>query len=224
MSEEALNIRAIQHYMYCPRRFGLLENNCDWEENAAVVKANIMHEHVHDGSHSYDSAEKCVRSSVAIYNDKPEYNIFGVADCIEFIRRRSGFVLVGIEGNFAARIIEYKPRKPKDKAFNETDAIQVFAQKICADFVWGGDSEGYIYYSDVRRRVKLPFKEEFERYDSELRQLLSEMREIKQSGIIPSRRKGQKCSGCSLENVCLPKEKKYSVREEILKEFAEVGD
>ena len=43
MSEEqTINIRAIQHYMYCPRRFALLELNCDWAENAFVVKANLM--------------------------------------------------------------------------------------------------------------------------------------------------------------------------------------
>ena len=48
MSEEqTINIRAIQHYMYCPRRFALLELNCDWAENAFVVKANLMLSLIH---------------------------------------------------------------------------------------------------------------------------------------------------------------------------------
>ncbi len=39
-----INIRTIQHYMYCPRRFGLLEIENAWAENVSVVLANIMHE------------------------------------------------------------------------------------------------------------------------------------------------------------------------------------
>ena len=50
MSEDVtINIRDIQHYMYCPRRFALLEVNDDWAENAFVVKANLLHENVHSG-------------------------------------------------------------------------------------------------------------------------------------------------------------------------------
>ncbi len=44
-----INIRNIQHYMYCPRRFALMDINKDWVENVFVVKANIMHENVHSG-------------------------------------------------------------------------------------------------------------------------------------------------------------------------------
>ena len=32
-----INIRTIQHYMYCPRRFGLLEIENAWAENVSVV-------------------------------------------------------------------------------------------------------------------------------------------------------------------------------------------
>ena len=83
MTDSSLNIRSIQHFLYCPRRFALLEVNDDWEENAFVVKANLMHEHVHDGSHSYSDSRKVVRSDIAVYNDLPEYDIFGRVDCIE---------------------------------------------------------------------------------------------------------------------------------------------
>lgn len=64
-----MNIRMIQHYMYCPRRYALLEINRDWLENAFVVKADIMHEHVHDGSHNFSDSKKVVRSAVDVYND-----------------------------------------------------------------------------------------------------------------------------------------------------------
>lgn len=61
MSEDVtINIRDIQHYMYCPRRFALLEVNDDWAENAFVVKANLLHENVHSGERNFEIS---VRSS-----------------------------------------------------------------------------------------------------------------------------------------------------------------
>ncbi|MBQ8959655.1 MAG: hypothetical protein IJ071_00325 [Ruminococcus sp.] len=139
--------------------------NDDWAENAFVVKANIQHQHVHDGSHSYSDRKKVVRSDIAVYNDLPEYDIYGVTDCVEFIRSSSGVPVEGHEGLFQVRIVEYKPRAPKKGSFNETDAIQVFAQKICADQIWDCDSEAFIYYADTRKRVRLPFDSEFQKYD-----------------------------------------------------------
>ena len=134
-----LNIRDIQHYMYCPRRFALLCLNRDWNENAFVVKANLLHERVHDGSHEFSDKKKIVRSAVTLYNDLPEYDIFGVTDCVEFFRDKNGVGIEGLEGSCGVRLVEYKPKAPKGFDFNETDAIQVFAQKLCADFVWGCD-------------------------------------------------------------------------------------
>lgn len=202
--------------MYCPRRFALLEVNNDWAENAFVVKANLMHEHVHDGSHDFSSKGLVAKSAVAVYND--DYDIFGVADCAEFEACKGGVHIDGLEGEYRVKIVEYKPKAPKNESFNETDAIQVFAQKLCADYIWKCDCEGYIYYSESRKRVKLPFDDDAERekYRRMLERYLGEMREILKSGIIPEKRKGQKCTGCSLEDICFPKSASYGVRESIM--------
>ena len=205
-----INIRAIQHYMYCPRRFGLLELNQDWAENAFVVKANIMHERVHSGMHERHSKEKIELSSVSLYHD--ELDLYGVADCVEFIRSKTGAYIEQLDDNFNVNIVEYKPRRPASGTVNETDAIQVFAQKLCADHIWKCKSTGYIYYGDAHRRVKLNLNEEYDKYYSLLQKLLFEMNEVLESGKIPDRVKGQKCSGCSMKNVCIPQNKKYTVR------------
>ena len=216
MTADTINIRSIQHYMYCPRRFALLETNRDWQENAFVVKADILHEHVHDGSHSFSDSRKIVRSSISIYNDLEEYDLYGVTDCIEFIRDSGGVCISNADGKFRICIVEYKPRSPKGCLFNETDAIQVFAQKICADYMWNTNSEAYIYYCDTKKRVKMPFDTEFETYDAKLKELLCKMRELIGSGEIPRRKRGQKCSGCSMADICLPKECAYNVKELIM--------
>ena len=216
MNGDTINIRDIQHYMYCPRRYALLNINRDWNENAFVVKANILHEYVHDGSHSFSDSRKVVRSSISLYNDEPEYDLFGVTDCIEFIKNTSGTRIDELDGNYDVRIIEYKPTAPKGEEFRETDAIQVFAQKICADYVWKCSSEAYLYYSDKRRRVRLPFDTEFEKYDSMLKGFLKEMRKILNNGVITPRNKGQKCNGCSIYDSCFPKDTEYNVRKLIM--------
>ncbi len=124
-----------------------------------------------------------------------------------------------LHGNYKVTLVEYKPTRPKNGEISRPDAIQVFAQKLCADKIYGCDCEGVLYYSDVRRRVKLPFGEEYEEYYSMLTKLLREMRAVLDSGVIPRRLSGQKCNGCSLESVCMPKCTAYSVRKEIAKQI-----
>lgn len=215
MMDLSVNIRTIQHFMYCKRRWGLLEINNDWAENAFVIKANILHENVHDGSHSFSDKNKVVRSSVTVYNDDEEYNLYGITDCVEFIKDKNGVKISGLEGLYSPRIIEYKPKAPSEGEFNEADAIQVFAQKICADYVWKCSCDCYIYYSDKRKRVMLPFDSSFEKYDRLLKDLLSEMRVYLSKNEIPKRVKGQKCSGCSLKDCCFSQNANYVVKKEI---------
>lgn len=96
--------------------------------------------------------------------------------------------------------------------------MQVFAQKLCIDFVFGGHCKGVIYYGDVKKRVTLPLEEHFHQYDDFLRKILEEMRDYLKRGKIPPIRKNQKCSGCSMKDLCMPSMKKINdVRNEIEK-------
>lgn len=58
MMSDEITIRSIQHYMYCPHRWGLLEIDCAWAENVFVTKANFMHERVHNPDKNYSSRGK----------------------------------------------------------------------------------------------------------------------------------------------------------------------
>lgn len=209
-----VNIRSIQHFMYCPRRWGLLEINNDWAENVYVIKANLIHEKVHSGEHDYSSKSKKVCSSVAVYND--ELDIYGIVDCVEFVKNSSGAFIQELNDNYNIRIIEYKPTKPKKEEFLPTDAIQVFAQKLCLDFIFKCDSEAYLYYADVRRRVKLPFQERHNEYYNQLTGYLCEIRNYLAKHNVPPIKKGQNCNGCSLSDICIPKCSKSDVRKQIM--------
>lgn len=204
MSTIEITVRSIQHYMYCPHRWGLLEIDKAWAENAFVTKANLMHERVHDPDRNYISKEKKVYTAVPVYNDLEEYNLYGVTDCLELKKDKEGVTVGESEEKYNICIVEYKPKKPKNKEFNDEDLMQVFAQKICVDYVFGCDCDAVIYYADVKKRFPLPLKENFDVYDRKLKGLLTEIRINLNQGVIPPIRKGQKCSGCSMKDLCMP--------------------
>ena len=224
MSPAEITIRSIQHYMYCPHRWGLLEIDRAWAENFFVTKANLMHERVHDPDNSYIHRGKKVYTSVPVYNDDEDYNLYGVVDCIELAPDKSGIQVYGSDEKYKICIVEYKPTQPKGMTYREDDLMQVFAQKVCVDFVFGGDSDGVIYYADVKRRIPLPLRENFSIYNEKLLNMLEEMRKFLSEGKIPPIRKGQKCSGCSMKDMCMPTVKPVKdIRAEIRKiERAEV--
>lgn len=56
-----------------------------WAENYFVTRSVLMHDRVHNPENSYLSRGKRVFTSVWVYNDCPEYNIYGVTDCIEAV-------------------------------------------------------------------------------------------------------------------------------------------
>jgi len=201
-------IRSIQHYMYCPHRWGLVEIDKAWAENIFVTKADIMHKRVHNPDKHYSPRGKKVYTSVPVYNDKPEYNLYGVTDCLEFIADNEGIAINGGRQKYKIKIVEYKPSMPKHAEYNEEDLMQVFAQKICVDYVFNCECKGEIYYADTKKRVPLMLTENYGRYDCYLKSLLSEMRDNLKNGKIPPVRKGQKCSGCSMKNLCMPSVKK----------------
>ena len=73
-----------------------------------------------------------------------------------------------------------------------------------------------LYYADVRKRIPVPLREQKEEFDRTLKDALTQMRRYEEAGVIPPIRKGQKCSGCSMKDLCMPKSgKKKSLRDEI---------
>ncbi len=157
-------------------------------------------------------------TSVQIYNDLEQYGLYGVTDCLEMTKAENGVSLEKEDEKYHVCIVEYKPTKPKREEYHEEDLMQVFAQKICVDYVFKCDCDAVLYYADVKKRIPIPLKENFDKYDTLLRKMLEEMRCYLKNGVIPPIRKGQKCSGCSMKDLCMPsKAKKVDVLAEIRK-------
>lgn len=212
MRSEEITIRSIQHYMYCPHRWGLLEIDKAWAENVFVTKANLMHERVHDPNRNYTARGRKVFTSVPVYNDLEEYNLYGVIDCLECKESKDGVDAFHDGKKYKLCIVEYKPTKSKQQTHRKDDLMQIFAQKICVDYVFHCDCETILYYADVKQRIPVDFTDSYREFDNELKDLLCEMRTNLREGIIPPIKKGQQCSGCSMKDLCMPSSLKKSYR------------
>ena len=72
------------------------------------------------------------------------------------------------------------------------------------DNIFHCDSQGVIYYADVRKRIRLPLKEKYDDYLEKVEEILSAIRNYTARGEIPPVRRQQKCSGCSFHDLCIP--------------------
>ncbi|MBQ8495989.1 MAG: CRISPR-associated protein Cas4 [Clostridia bacterium] len=196
--DDSVDLRSIQQYLYCPHRFGLMENNCSWAENVFVNRGNLAHERVTEGKYSA-SRGTIQERSVRVFQD--EWGLFGVLDCLELKKDKNGVEIPIYSGKYTVSIVEYKVTAPKNNQIRIEDRMQLLGQKICVDSLFSCHADTYFYYHDTRRREKIEFSEEDYSF---LKQTLTEIREIKQKGIIPPIRNDQYCSGCSMKDICLP--------------------
>lgn len=215
MVHEDINIRSFQHYLYCPHRWGLIEIEKRWEENYYVTKANLLHARVHEAQR-YSLRGKRVFTSVPVYHD--ELGLYGVLDNLEAIESPDGICLSNHTKRYTLSIVEHKPTKPNQGDCPYPDRMQVYAQKLCVDYVFKTDVKTFIYYADVRERVELPMEQSKAELHADFLRIRSEMKEHLRTGMIPAKPDRQQCSGCSFRNLCMPKKpKNFSLYQEIEK-------
>ncbi len=202
---EQIALRDIQHFLYCPHRWGLMKIDCVWAENYFVAKGDLMHERVHDPKRNYTLRGRKVLTSLNVYCDLPEYDIAGVLDCLEATPCSAGAALDATKTRYSLCIVEYKPSMPQGRDFNPDDAMQIYAQKVCVDYIFGCDCDAVLYYNDKNRRVSLPFREARAQWDARLKVTLAEMRKYLADNRIPPISSEQSCGGCSLKDLCMPK-------------------
>lgn len=199
LSDEPVSIREVQHFAYCPHRWGLIHIGCDWSENAFVNRAKLIHERVDRGKPTALRGS-IVECSVQVYDD--EWGLFGVLDALELKPSDHGVFISKYQERFALTVIEYKPSVPRSEHALFADRMQLLAQKICADRVFGAECSACFYYADTRKRAWIRFEEE-DRIS--LAEILRTIADCRREGRIPPPQKSAFCSGCSMKDICLPK-------------------
>jgi CRISPR-associated exonuclease Cas4 len=202
-------IREFQHYLYCPHRWGLLYKDNNWQDNALTVSSSLLHTNVHSGKTLLSTKNRIVLSDLSVYSNA--LGIYGRTDCVELYPDDKGVNVVGFNGKYKIVVVEYKPTQPKGLPSLD-DRLQLYAQKVCVDECFSSDADGYFYYFDSKKRVKIQFGEE----KGLLQKVVKEINMWREKDDNPPIVYGDKCNGCSLKDKCMPECKPVSVKQNIL--------
>ena len=205
-------IRSLQHFLYCPHRWGMLYRDGLWQDNAFTVIANLAHERVHSGDKLIQSKNKIALSDVTVFSK--QMGIYGKVDCFELIPDENGIEMPTYSGKFRISVVEYKPTAPK-RDISEADRLQLYAQYYCVSELFSFTPDAYIYYADTRQRVKISFNEGDERLSHEI---LENLKCRQQDMSMPNPVYSEKCNGCSMWDRCMPKQISKSVYASIREE------
>ncbi|MEQ1531387.1 MAG: CRISPR-associated protein Cas4 [Methylococcales bacterium] len=191
MSLEPIYLSRLQHYLYCPRQFALIELEDVWVENQFTAEGQVLHQRVNQAD---QQKRGDVRTVWAARLSNTELGIEGVADVVEYHRQADGSEL--------PYPIEYKRGKPKD---HRADEVQLCAQALCLEAMENVTiPAGALFYGEVRRRHPVLF-------DAELRDLtlqtIAACRQLVQTKTTPhAYYQAKKCRACSLIDACHPKD------------------
>lgn len=215
IEDEYLQISEIQHFAYCPRQWAIAYMEQQWQENVRTIEGKALHEKAHD------DIIKEKRKNTIIVRGMPiasrELGICGVCDIVEFIANKNGINIPSYEGTYQVVPVEYKRGKPKE---GEEDILQLTVQAMCLEEMLATEiSYGYLYYGEIRHRIKVEFGQAFRRH---IQDMLNQMREYYQRQYTPIVKKRKGCANCSVKDLCLSKlNKQKSVAQYIARRIKE---
>jgi CRISPR-associated exonuclease Cas4 len=183
--DDFIFLSALNQYDYCPRRCYYLFVEGTFLDNEHTVEGSLQHIRVNSGETSNRDGALQLRST---YLYSRSLGICGKADVIE---ERAGEI--------------YPVEHKKGKRGNWTnDALQLCAQALCLEEMNGRRVQrGYIYYAATGRRQEVLFTPELRRQTLDT---IAAVRRLIESGERPPNPYTPRCKGCSLYDVCLPKE------------------
>jgi len=188
MMLEIMPLSYINQYAYCPRRFWYMYVQGEMIENVHVTRGIVHHEHAHTEGYGATGSGVIARRSVHVFSTA--LGISGICDVVE----------EAADG--ALTPVEYKQGQ---RGRWSNDYAQLCAQALCLEEMTGKTiSEGAIFYFGSRRRVTVAFTEALR---EQTRRYIQQMQWTLAHGNTPAHTdQRQRCNGCSLYEVCLPKE------------------
>ena len=178
-------LSALNQYDYCPRRCYYIFVENVFVDNEHTVEGTLQHARANSGETSTRDDALQLRS---VYLYSRTLGISGKADVIE---ERAG---------------ELSPveRKKGRRGDWRNDALQLCAQALCLEEMTGRTvGKGYIYYAATGRRQEIEFSLELRQQTLDT---IATVRRLIDSGERPPNPYTPRCKGCSLYDICLPKE------------------
>ena len=203
LEEDYLMISGLQHFVFCPRQWGLIHLEQQWEENYLTTTGKILHGKVDDPFFKESRGRKIITRAMRLISH--ELCLAGQADAVEFHQlpkevEVTGALLEGHEGRWLPRPVEYKRGRPKP---DQRDAVQLCGQAICLEEMLGVSiDEGDLFYGEIRRRETIQFTSELRDQVKEIAHQMIKAFQLKKT---PAPSPAKHCKACSLINICLPK-------------------
>lgn len=196
--EDYLQLRGVQHFAFCRRRWALIHIEGQWAENARTVGGAILHERAHDAGLSEKRGNLVTVRGLRVFS--ATLGISGECDVVEFRRGADGVRLRDYDGLWLPTPVEYKSGTAA--AAGEADKLQLCLEAMYLEEMLGCRIDhGYLYYGEVRRREAVAI-------NAALRDAacaaVGEMHAYMRRGYTPRVRTGRFCRACSLKDICLP--------------------
>jgi CRISPR-associated exonuclease Cas4 len=181
--QEPIMISALNHYLFCPRRCGLVHVEQVWSENLFTMRGNDVHENV-DTISAHELSGVRYERALPIWSRR--LNLVGKADLVEF------------HGE-TPYPVEYKSGRHKEF---ENDYLQLLAQAVCLEEIFKVKVEmGALYWHGSRERKEIVFTEAMQRH---LEEVATAVHEMIVKNHVPPPVNDKRCTECSLKESCLP--------------------
>jgi CRISPR-associated exonuclease Cas4 len=182
---EPIPLSAFNHWVYCPRRCGLIHQEGEFTDNIHTTRGNAEHGRVDRATHETMHSGARAEYALPVWSDR--LGLIGKCDVVEFWP----------DGTIYP--VEYK-HGPKRKWLN--DDLQLAAQAICLEDMLGRTvPTGAIFHASSRRRRELAIT-------PELRQMVIEttkaIRAMLASNKLPPPVNDARCKECSMREICQP--------------------
>ena len=183
--DEYIYISALNQYAYCPRRCYYLFVEHTFLDNEHTVEGSLQHSRA-------DSEETSTRDGAlqlrSVYLYSHTYGLTGRADVVE----EKGGLLYPVEHK--------KGRRGKWA----NDELQLCAQALCLEEMQGREvPKGYLFYAATGRRKEVRFTDALRQQTIDT---INAVRQLIASSRRPPNPYTPRCKGCSLHDICLPKE------------------
>ena len=187
--EDLIPLSALSHYSFCPRRCALIHLEQIWVESGLTAEGRLLHKRVDEGG---AETRRDVKTVFGLPIRCLRLALVGKADVVEFHRRKSGL--------WQPYPVEYKRGRRKKE---DWDRVQVCAQALCLEEMLDVSiPEGALFYGKEQRREVVEIGDTLRRETEEVAAAVHTMLASRQT---PLPEYAPKCDGCSIVDVCLPR-------------------
>jgi len=189
--DDLIQISALQHALFCERQYALIHLEQRWEENRFTAEGRVLHERVDVERHE---SRRLFKQEYGMSVRSLRLGLIGKCDLVELWYSKDGSV---------EKVSPVEFKRGRKKA-NDTDRVQLCAQVLCLEEMFGiAIDSGQFYYLQEHRRSS-------EIIDSSLRKktisLVDQIMSIRESGeTVAAKYEKRKCDNCSMLDFCMPK-------------------